>query len=198
MIEPRNRVVQVSRFGDPEGLEVVDAPLPTSPPPIEEAVMKFGVPEPMKIEHEELHSELVRATKAGGKTGEAARAVAKVLHPHFIKEEEYALPPLGLLVRLSKGEFGRDMSEVLAMTDKLEAELPRMLAEHREIITALQKLIAASQAEGKPEVAGFAEKLMLHAQTEEQVAYPTSLLIGRYVKLQLAATTRVPKAQSAA
>ena len=29
-MEPRNRVVQVSRFGGPEGLEVVDAPLPTA------------------------------------------------------------------------------------------------------------------------------------------------------------------------
>jgi NADPH:quinone reductase-like Zn-dependent oxidoreductase len=30
MEKPRNRVVQVSRFGGPEGLEVVDAPLPTA------------------------------------------------------------------------------------------------------------------------------------------------------------------------
>ena len=30
MREPRNQVVQVSRFGGPEGLEVVDAPLPTA------------------------------------------------------------------------------------------------------------------------------------------------------------------------
>src|SRR6516164_10341137 len=30
MREPRNRVVQVRRFGDPDGLEVVDAPLPTA------------------------------------------------------------------------------------------------------------------------------------------------------------------------
>jgi NADPH2:quinone reductase len=30
MREPRNRVVQVSRFGGPDGLEVVDAPLPTA------------------------------------------------------------------------------------------------------------------------------------------------------------------------
>ena len=30
MHEPRNRVVQVSRFGGPEGLEVVDAPMPTA------------------------------------------------------------------------------------------------------------------------------------------------------------------------
>lgn len=30
MSEPRNRVVQVRRFGDPDGLEVVDAPLPAA------------------------------------------------------------------------------------------------------------------------------------------------------------------------
>lgn len=30
MIKPRNRVVQVSRFGDPERLEVIDAPLPAA------------------------------------------------------------------------------------------------------------------------------------------------------------------------
>jgi hypothetical protein len=124
------------------------------------------------------------------KTGEASRAVAKVLHPHFLKEVEYALPPLGLLVRLSKGEFDKDMSEVLAMTDKLEAELPRMLSEHQQIVAALQELIAAAEAEGKPEVADFARKLTLHAQNEEQVAYPTSLLIGRYVKLRLEAVRR--------
>ena len=32
MTEPRNRVVQVRRFGGPDGLEVVDAPLPTAKP----------------------------------------------------------------------------------------------------------------------------------------------------------------------
>jgi len=30
MMEQRNRVVRVNRFGDPEGLEVVDTPLPTA------------------------------------------------------------------------------------------------------------------------------------------------------------------------
>src|SRR5215472_8703371 len=30
MLDPRNRVIRVSRFGDPEGLELVDAPLPTA------------------------------------------------------------------------------------------------------------------------------------------------------------------------
>jgi hypothetical protein len=60
--------------------------------------MRFEIPIAMKAEHNELHEALVHATKAGGQTGEAAKAakaVAKVLHAHFVKEEEYALPPLG-------------------------------------------------------------------------------------------------------
>lgn len=149
--------------------------------------MKFEIPKPMKIEHDELHADLVKATKAGGQTGKAAKAVAKVLHAHFVKEEQYALPPLGLLPALARDKFEPAMAEVLAMTDKLEAELPQMLAEHKQIVAALDKLVAAAKAENKPDVAAFAEKLALHAQTEEQVAYPTTLLIGRYVKEQLAA-----------
>jgi Hemerythrin HHE cation binding domain len=152
-----------------------------------EKAMKFEIPQPMKLEHDELHEALVGATKAGGQTGEAAKAVAKVLHPHFVKEEEYALPPLGLLPALAQGKVEPAMAEVLAMTDKLEAELPQMLAEHKQIVAALEKLVAAAKAEDKPDVADFAAKLILHAQTEEQVAYPTALLIGRYVKVNLTA-----------
>ena len=62
-----------------------------------------------------------------------------------------------------------------------------MLSEHKDIVAALSKLIEAARTENKPDVVQFAEKLMLHAQTEEQVAYPTALLIGRYVKIKLAA-----------
>jgi hypothetical protein len=71
------------------------------------------------------------------------------------------------------------------MTDKLEGELPRMLAEHKDIVAALEKLIEAAVAEKKPEQARLAEKLVLHARTEEQVSYPAAILIGRYLKLKL-------------
>lgn len=149
--------------------------------------MKFEIPEPMKVEHDELHADLVRATKAGGQTGEAAKAVAKVLHNHFVKEEQYALPPLGLLAALSEGRFEAGMADVLEMTDKLEAELPTMLSEHKDIVAALKKLVEAAKAESKPDVVQFAEKLMLHAETEERVSYPAAILVGRYVKSRLAA-----------
>lgn len=149
--------------------------------------MKYHIPEPLKAEHEELHARLVKATKAGGRTAEAARAVAKLMHPHFVKEEEYALPPLGLLPQVMNGKVTPSMSSVLTMTDKLEAELPAMLSEHQQIVAALKALVDAAKAEAKPDYVHFAEKLMAHARMEEEVSYPTALLIGRYVRLALAA-----------
>jgi hypothetical protein len=143
------------------------------------------IPESLKLEHEALHADLVRATKAGGKTGEAAKAVAKVLHEHFIKEEKIALPPIGLLASLVRGKVNPTMARVLAMTDRLKEELPKMLREHRAIVTLLKKLSAAARREKKPVHARFAEKLMLHAKAEEEVLYPAAILVGEYLKLKL-------------
>jgi hypothetical protein len=131
--------------------------------------MDIKIPEPLKIEHEELHAELVALTKAPGEVGEAARGVATLLHPHFVKEEEYALPPLGLLVAVAQARVTPDMREVLAMTERLQNDLPHMLAEHWQVVDALEKLAAAARVEKRPDAARFAEKLRLHAETEEQV-----------------------------
>jgi hypothetical protein len=72
------------------------------------------------------------------------------------------------------------------MTDRLKPELGTMLAEHKEIVGALRKLVDAATAEHKPDVVHFAEKLILHAQTEEQVLYPAAILVGEFVKSKLA------------
>jgi hypothetical protein len=51
-------------------------------------------------------------------------------------------------------------------------------------MAALQNLKAS--AEGKQARAcSFAEKLALHAQTEEEVLYPAAILVGEYLKLKL-------------
>lgn len=147
--------------------------------------MEFKIPQTLKAEHEELRADLTKAMKMPGTVGEAARTVATFLHQHFVHEEEYALPPLGLLPALAAGKVTPEMRQVLAMTDKLKAELPQMLAEHKAIVGALQKLVAVAKSEGKPEIARFAEKLILHARMEEEVMYPTTILIGEYVRSQL-------------
>ena len=77
------------------------------------------------------------------------------------------------------------MKEVLVLTDKLKADLDQMLAEHKSIVDALEKLSAAAEKADKMEYAKFAEDLILHAQTEEEVSYPTAILIGEYVREKL-------------
>ncbi len=151
--------------------------------------MELKTPQSLKVEHEELHAQLAKATKAGGATSEAAKTVAKVLHPHFLKEEEYALPPLGLLPILAEGKTLPNIEAAVEMTDRLKADLSHMLLEHKQIIIALNLLTDAANLEGKEEVAHFAEKLILHAQTEEEVLYPASILIGEYLKLKAPAKT---------
>jgi hypothetical protein len=71
-----------------------------------------------------------------------------------------------------------------ARPDRLRQHYPQMLAEHKQIHAALEGLARAAKDEQKPEQAAFAEMLMLHAQNEEQVLYPTTLLIGQYLKLR--------------
>ena len=147
--------------------------------------MKIEIPHPLKVEHEELHAQLAEATKAGGIIGAAAEGVARVLHPHFLKEEEYALPPLGLLSVLAQGQIMPEMREAVTMTDRLKAELSEMLEEHKAIVAALGIFTDASKKEKRMDYVHFAEKLILHAKTEEEVLYPAALLIGEYIKIKL-------------
>ncbi|MGE5173092.1 MAG: hemerythrin domain-containing protein [Betaproteobacteria bacterium] len=146
--------------------------------------MEFKVPPSLKQEHEELHAELVAATKAGGKISEAAQAVARALHPHFVKEEEYALPLLGLLTMLAEGKLPADSRTAITMTDRLKEDFGHMLHEHKAIVIELHKLMEAAQSDKKPEYVHLAEKLKLHAQTEEEVLYPAAILVGEYLKLK--------------
>jgi hypothetical protein len=67
---------------------------------------------------------------------------------------------LALNGQSDRGRFEPGIAEVLKMTDKLEAELPTMLSEHKDIVAALNKLIEAARAENKPDIVHFAEKLM--------------------------------------
>jgi hypothetical protein len=145
----------------------------------------YEIPSSLKAEHKELHETLVKYTKLTGKTGAAAKELARVLHPHFEKEEQYALPQLGLLPALAKGQTSGDMRGVVAMSDKLKEDFDEMLSEHKQIVVALDKLQKAAKEERRPEVVRFTESLKLHAKTEEEVLYPTAILIGEYLKLKL-------------
>ena len=144
-----------------------------------------AIPMSMRAEHREIHESLERATKLPGRVGAAARELAAVLHPHFVREEQIALRPLALLAPLSRGEATPAMRAVLPMTDSLRAELPRMLEEHAAIRAATTRMGEVARAEGNAEVARLAEKLALHARSEEEVFYPAALLVGDLVRARV-------------
>jgi hypothetical protein len=138
------------------------------------------IPESIRREHDAIHSALVAATRAPGRVGAAAKTLAEVLHPHFVREEEIALPPLALLAPLAAGHAlpEAESSAAAKMTSALRAELPRMLEEHVRIRAAVADLRAAAEAAGAEAQVELADELALHARTEEEVLYPAALLVG--------------------
>lgn len=164
--------VALPRSGDAQGTPQPEAHMRT----------RIRIPESMRVEHQEIHAALARATQLPGSVGQAARDLAKILHPHFVREEQIALPPLGLLAPLARGEITPEMRAVLPMTDSLRAELPRMLEEHKAIRAATLHLGEVARARGNARVARLAEQLKLHAQSEEELFYPAAVLVGDLVR----------------
>ena len=146
--------------------------------------MDLKIPRSLKHEHGEMRASLEIAGKAIGKSGEAAREVARLLLPHFKKEEEFALPPLDALAVMAGGGLPEEPKAIIDKADRLRHELAEMLREHTAIAKALEDLYETATGDARPELARFAKKLLLHAQMEEQIYYPAALLIGDYLKLK--------------
>lgn len=146
--------------------------------------LALTIPTSIEIEHQHLHGRLATAMRAGGQTGAIAKEVEELLAPHFSKEEQYALPPLGLLSMLAAGNMPEDATRVIQMTERLKMEMREMLQEHKKIANAVQRLRNAALDERKPEAAQFADALLAHAIQEEQILYPSAILVGEYLKLK--------------
>ena len=146
---------------------------------------RLTVPQSLQTEHTRLHDALEAATQAPGRVGAAAKELAAVLGPHFKREDEIALPPLGLLRALAAGEQPAGMEEALAMADALRKELPQMLEEHQQIRAATERLRTAAREAKLLVHQQFAEGLALHARSEEEVLYPAAILVGDIVRARL-------------
>lgn len=142
------------------------------------------IPDALQTEHRQLHAQLASAIAAGGRTGKAASEVEALLAPHFKKEETYAMPLLGLLPALAADNLPAQTSSMIAMAERLKSDMAEMLREHAAITAAVQRLHAAARTERRSDAVRFAESLMLHAQQEEQIHYPSAVLVGEYLKLK--------------
>lgn len=138
-------------------------------------------PSSLRAEHEELHRELAAAVQLPDRLGEAARAVADSLHPHFLKEEDCALRLLGALPELAAGRIPADIEEIHTLSQQLESELEPMVREHRVIVAALNRFEEIAQEAGRTDLVQFVTKLKRHAASEEEVLYPAAVLVGKYL-----------------
>lgn len=153
-------------------------------PPTGHAGAGLQIPETMRMEHEAIHSRLEAATRTAGPVGAAARDLARVLAPHFERENQIALPPLALLEPLAHGAHipPDQVTHALALTDSLRAELPRMLEEHVHIDAAAGKLEEVARLHDNAEVVDLAHALRMHARTEQAVHDPAALLVGTVLR----------------
>lgn len=147
---------------------------------------EFKIPEPLRIDQNELCVALERAILSGGKTGKAARELLQVLQPHLLKEEEDLLQILGLLMPLAQGGISEAMPGIPPRTEHLKARMFEIMREHVVIIEAARKLLRVARSERKLKLVAFTERLMLRAWTDEVVFYPAAILIGEYLKLKFA------------
>lgn len=147
--------------------------------------MELTIPESLRTEHDELRGQLAQLAREKGRLGSAASALLRAIRHHADREEEFAFPPLSLLFPLAGGRLSAEMRDVLPLTDKMKQELPSLLAEHSTIVTALRKLKEAALEEKRHDCAELAERIISHIQSEEDILYPVSILIGEYVKLKL-------------
>jgi Hemerythrin HHE cation binding domain len=146
----------------------------------------YPMPLTLLEEHAEIYTSLEQAVRQPGPLGRAARDVADVMKPHTAKEERYGLAALRLLRPLARGELRPEMPDWLPACDALRTELDTLVREHRAIARAVDQLARTPWAEGQPEYAFLAHRILRHAPTEEEILYPAALLVGEYVRLKWA------------
>ncbi len=150
------------------------------------AKLKLTMPKALRSGHDEARAELVRAMMEGGPIAIAARQVTQLCLPHFADEEKTVFPVLALLPYLEQGSLRPEMMDVMPLIVDFRAKRAALDDHHRSILAAIDALLRAAHKEKNREFAEFAHNLRVHEQIEEEVIYPTVILIGKYLREKLA------------
>lgn len=145
---------------------------------------KPEMPATIKKEHEYLLGEIGKIAMLEDSTGKAAVKLKELMQHHFKEEEDYVLPPLGLLPLLAEGRMPLQSKEVIGLTEKLKAQLLHMQVEHQLIKAYMDEVVQAATKENHLEVSTLEKEIGKHAAMEEEVFFPAAILIGEYLKLK--------------
>jgi hypothetical protein len=139
-------------------------------------------PRSLRLYHDQARSELSRAVSAGGSIGAEAKQLSDLCLQHFEDEERFVFPVLGVLPTLPEGTLQKDVLQTLRFLDELHAHHDSAEKDHQLIQLGIHALMEACQLERNKDVGRFAYSLRLHERLEDEVIYPTVLLISEYLR----------------
>jgi hypothetical protein len=147
--------------------------------------LKVGVPEALRRSHDEARTQLAWANMERDSIAAAAKRVGKLCLPHFEYEERTVFPVLALLPQLQRGEVRPEMVDVLPLISDFAARHDALDHHHQSIRSAIEDMLHTARKEKNRVFAEVASNLRVHERVEDQVIYPTVLLIGQYLKEKL-------------
>lgn len=147
---------------------------------------KPEVPSSIKETHASLLEQVHNLTLHKDKSTQIALTLETLMLHHFKEEENFILPPLGLLPLLAKGELPKESKEIILLCEKMKSQMDHMSVEHQMIKVHIDELKQASKKENLAEIIEFEKEVIKHAISEEEIFFPTAILIGEYLKLKTA------------
>ena len=142
-------------------------------------------PPSLKVGHKEMIGSLQEYASFQDGTGKAIRELLDVLEPHFEKEETLAMPVLGSIPELVSGDHVTDLREIAESQGALLQEYDKMFEEHSELKKFIVRAQKIAREEKHEQVVDLLDGLAHHARVEEEVLYPTALLVGTVAKCLL-------------
>ena len=143
------------------------------------------LPDILRRTHAQARAELTRATMSHGPVAQAARRAIRIYFPHFEREESTIFPALALVPDLAQGVVRPEMRDTLALISAFKARRDSLADEHRWILCAIDDMVQTASREGNKEFLDFACELRNHERMEEEILFPTVMLIGNYLSEKL-------------
>ncbi len=101
------------------------------------------------------------------------------------KKEQLSIPVLGALLPYVEGTLTPEAeNQTIEIANMFRQEYKNMLNEHTQIVVALDNLSKIASMENKQDALAFIEQLKGHAMNEEQVTYPSTIVIGDLLQIK--------------
>jgi len=143
------------------------------------------VPQAILLSHASMLAELTALTHHRGTVGAIATKALPMVETHFKREQEYIMPPLSLAHTLAEGKISPDMRWAITMADRIKANREVIFQEHTQITEVMNELLAAAQRAHDATAEEFARSAVEDSLEDMEVAEPTAIVIGDYLRLRL-------------